>query len=130
MFTPQRKAWPGWSLTPLKRGSGPDSTPISNGPNLSEDGTAGKGKSVVFVEPVTPPLGRVSENAVGPVDPEALTYKVSKLEQEVGRDCSYNLFDLLLAFVILEALFGTLSISISNFFFVLIARVPYLSFGF
>ncbi|KAJ6421461.1 hypothetical protein OIU84_028773 [Salix udensis] len=69
MLTPQRKVWSGWSLTPRSE------TGQKNG---SESGSDPKGKSVDFVEQVTP-------NGVRPnLDGEDLADKVSKLENEVG----------------------------------------------
>lgn len=76
MFTPQRKAWSGWSLTPRgeKNGTGSVSNPTT------VDGLTGKGKSIVaFTEPRTP------QNGVGLVDDvESLAEKVSELENEVS----------------------------------------------
>ncbi|KAL9427588.1 hypothetical protein AB3S75_029722 [Citrus x aurantiifolia] len=82
MFTPQRKAWSGWSLTPRgeKNGTGSVSNPTT------VDGLTGKGKSIVaFTEPRTP------QNGVGLVDDvESLAEKVSKLENELF-EYQYNM---------------------------------------
>lgn len=82
MFTPQRKAWSGWSLTPRgeKNGTGSGSNPTT------VDGLTGKGKSVVaFTEPRTP------QNGVGLVDDvESLAEKISKLENELF-EYQYNM---------------------------------------
>ena len=76
MFTPQKKAWSGWSsLTPRKSVLGSGQNPNSV--------DAGKGKTVAFVE-TTPNLengGNILVDAAG--DPELLAEKVSKLEIEV-----------------------------------------------
>ncbi|KAJ0043912.1 hypothetical protein Pint_18833 [Pistacia integerrima] len=86
MFTPQRKVWSGWSLTPRTEKNGTGSG--SNGQNLnpsSVDGTVGKGKSVAFVEPVTP------QNGVGPgQEMESLAEKISRLENELF-EYQYNM---------------------------------------
>lgn len=69
MLTPQRKVWSGWSLTPRSE---------AGQKNGSESGSDPKGKSVDFVEQVTP-------NGVRPnLDGEDLADKVSKLENEVS----------------------------------------------
>ncbi|XP_031279264.1 protein CROWDED NUCLEI 1 [Pistacia vera] len=86
MFTPQRKVWSGWSLTPRTEKNGTGSG--SNGQNLnpsSVDGTVGKGKGVAFVEPVTP------QNGVGPgQEMESLAEKISRLENELF-EYQYNM---------------------------------------
>ncbi|KAH7851973.1 hypothetical protein Vadar_019016 [Vaccinium darrowii] len=90
MFTPQRKVWSGWPLTPRtepakKNGSGTGSDPNSNP----------KGKSVAFLDsPPTPPppvgfLGENGEDAASVVD------KISKLENELF-DYQYNMGILLI----------------------------------
>lgn len=75
MFTPQRKVWSGWTLTPRSQvprsGSGSDPSP----------GADGKGKGVVPAEPVTPPLG---SNGTVMDDGGHAVDKVSLLEKEVG----------------------------------------------
>ncbi|XP_030512310.2 nuclear matrix constituent protein 1 [Rhodamnia argentea] len=80
MFTPQRKVWSGWTLTPPsqapKSGSG-------SGPNPSADG---KGKSIVPAEPVTPLLG--SNGMV--VEGGDSVDKVSLLEKELF-EYQYNM---------------------------------------
>ncbi|EEF36393.1 DNA double-strand break repair rad50 ATPase, putative [Ricinus communis] len=93
MFTPQRKVWSGWSLTPRseKTGSGSDSK--MNGLNNVNSGDASvlKGKSVAFAEPVTP-------NGVGLAldgDDVGLVEKISKLENELF-DYQYNMGILLI----------------------------------
>lgn len=79
MFTPQKKVWSGWSLTPRTEKNGTGSG--SDGPNLNSiDGTVGKGKSVAIVEPVTP------LNGDGPgQETESLAQKISRLENEVKK---------------------------------------------
>lgn len=75
MFTPQKKVWSGWSLTPRSEAG------QNNG---SESGSDPKGKSVGFVEQVTP-------NGVRPnLDGEYLADKVSKLENELF-EYQYNM---------------------------------------
>lgn len=80
MFTPQRKVWSGWSLTPRSEKNGTGSGPNGQTPNpTTADGIAGKGKSVAFTEPKTP------LNGVGSVDDmESLAEKALKLENEVS----------------------------------------------
>ncbi|XP_065854386.1 nuclear matrix constituent protein 1 [Euphorbia lathyris] len=86
MFTPQKKAWSGWTRTPRtdvqKSGLGADrNTP--NNPN-SGDGSVLRGKSVALADPVTP-------NGVGhDLDGEGLVNKISKLENELF-DYQYNM---------------------------------------
>ena len=92
MFTPQRKVWSGWSLTPRSgaqkdaAGSGSKLSPRNGGVG---DGNVSKGKSAGFVEPVTPGenggnmVDRPGEVALGR---EALVEKVSKLENEVSEN--------------------------------------------
>ncbi|GAV75637.1 hypothetical protein CFOL_v3_19115 [Cephalotus follicularis] len=80
MFTPQRKTWGGWSLTPrtYKSGASGSESNLSRG-----DGTLVKGKDVAFVEPPTPVAG----NVVGPSD---LAEKIAKLEHELF-EYQYNM---------------------------------------
>ncbi|KAF8011319.1 hypothetical protein BT93_J1811 [Corymbia citriodora subsp. variegata] len=81
MFTPQRKAWSGWTLTPRshapKSGSG-------SGPDPSADG---KGKSIVPAEPVTPPLG---SNGIVVDGGDSSAHKVALLEKELF-EYQYNM---------------------------------------
>ncbi|KAK1555010.1 hypothetical protein Q3G72_020403 [Acer saccharum] len=86
MFTPQKKVWSGWSLTPRSEKNGTGSGSNAQNPNSSTvDGTVEKGKSVAFVEPVTP------QNGVGLVEhPGSLADKISKLENELF-DYQYNM---------------------------------------
>ncbi|XP_021296818.1 protein CROWDED NUCLEI 1 [Herrania umbratica] len=79
MFTPQRKVWSGWSLTPGKKVDGSGSDPNSNGVAV------GKGKGVAFVEPVTP-----NGNGLGSEDHEGVPEKVLRLENELF-DYQYNM---------------------------------------
>lgn len=82
MFTPQRKAWSGWTLSP--RGQAPRSG-SGSGPDPSADG---KGKSIVPAEPVTPPLGSNGMVVVdGGGDPAG---RVSLLEKELF-EYQYNM---------------------------------------
>ncbi|KAJ4961469.1 hypothetical protein NE237_021379 [Protea cynaroides] len=59
MFTPQKKAWSGWSLTPHKNAGGSLTNPRNGG---GADGSAAKGKAVAFLEGPPPPVGLLSEN--------------------------------------------------------------------
>ncbi|KAF8407876.1 hypothetical protein HHK36_007014 [Tetracentron sinense] len=63
MFTPQRKVWSRWSLTPRsetqKNGVGSVSNPSNGG---GGDGTVAKGKTVAFLEEPSTPLGFLGEN--------------------------------------------------------------------
>lgn len=83
MFTPQRKVWSSWSLTPRseaqKSGAGSDpNTNVNGAKNLnSVDGSLLKGKTVAFAEPVTP-------NGVGSALEGDVLEKISNLESEVG----------------------------------------------
>ncbi|KAK9271917.1 hypothetical protein L1049_002283 [Liquidambar formosana] len=101
MFTPQRKVWSGWSLSPRTEpqknanGSGSNSNPRDDG---ISDGTVVKGKNVSFVEAATPPAGLVGENGGEMVvgsggaagDREAVVDKVLKLENELF-EYQYNM---------------------------------------
>ena len=80
MFTPQRKVWSGWPLTPRseKNGSGSGSDPNSNPRNGD---IVAKSKSVAFVES-TPPQ-TIGENG-GTMDRNSMVEKISKLENEVS----------------------------------------------
>ncbi|XP_059645323.1 nuclear matrix constituent protein 1 [Cornus florida] len=95
MFTPQKKGWSGWSLSPKsalaqKNGSGSDSNPNSNIRNAE---TVAKGKSVTFIESTPQPrqmgsLGEKGGNMVvrlddAAVDQESVLEKVSNLENEL-----------------------------------------------
>ncbi|KAI8032377.1 Protein CROWDED NUCLEI 1 [Camellia lanceoleosa] len=92
MFTPQRKVWSGWSLTPRtepvqKNGSVSGSDPVLNPRNVE---TVVKGrKTVAFVESTTPPppLGSLGENGGTKV---AIVEKLSKLENELF-EYQYNM---------------------------------------
>ncbi|XP_010265318.1 PREDICTED: protein CROWDED NUCLEI 1 isoform X2 [Nelumbo nucifera] len=63
MFTPQRKVWSGWSLTPRsdvrKNGGASVPNPRNGG---GGDGSVAKGKSVAFLEGPPPPLGSLADN--------------------------------------------------------------------
>lgn len=72
MFTPQRKAWAGWSLTPHRRGDGSGS-----------NGTEGRGKALALEEPVTP-------NGVGSGEADGVAEKISRLENELF-EYQYNM---------------------------------------
>ncbi|KAI4387863.1 hypothetical protein MLD38_000254 [Melastoma candidum] len=82
MFTPQRKVWPGWSLSPKS------ATQVNgSGAKVINDG--GKGKGVVNTvgsEPATPLLGA---NGVA-FDSDDLKDKVTQLEKELY-EYQYNL---------------------------------------
>ncbi|XP_028108259.1 protein CROWDED NUCLEI 1-like [Camellia sinensis] len=92
MFTPQRKVWSGWSLTPRtdpvqKNGYVSGSDPVLNPRNVE---TVVKGrKTVAFVESTTPPppLGSLGENGGTKV---AIVEKLSKLENELF-EYQYNM---------------------------------------
>ncbi|XVF31728.1 hypothetical protein REPUB_Repub17cG0017300 [Reevesia pubescens] len=75
MFTPQRKVWSGWSLTPGNKVDGSGSDPNSNGVVVGK----GKGKGAAFAECVTP-IG----NGIGSEDLEGVPEKVLRLENEVS----------------------------------------------
>ncbi|XVE71962.1 hypothetical protein DITRI_Ditri11bG0000400 [Diplodiscus trichospermus] len=79
MFTPQRKVWPGWSLTPGKKIDGSASDPNSNGVAI------GKGKGAASVEPFTP-----NGNGFGSEDQEGVPEKVLRLENELF-EYQYNM---------------------------------------
>lgn len=91
MFTPQRKVWSGWSLTPR---SGAQKNAAGSDSNLSPR-NGGVGDSEALAEPVTP-----GENGGSVVDrpgegvssSEAFVQKVSKLESEVGESFDFCLF--------------------------------------
>ncbi|OMO94696.1 putative DNA double-strand break repair rad50 ATPase [Corchorus olitorius] len=73
MFTPQKKVWSNWSLTPGKKVDGSGSDPDSNGVAL------GKGKGAAFAEPVTP-----NGNGLRLEDHEGVPEKVVRLEAEIS----------------------------------------------
>ncbi|XP_043716530.1 nuclear matrix constituent protein 1-like [Telopea speciosissima] len=117
MFTPQKKAWSGWSLTPHKNTGGSITNPRNGG---VADGSAAKGKAVAFLDGPPPPAALLSNNgrktldenvAVGEdtevwrrfreaglldeaslerKDKEAIMEKVSKLENELF-EYQYNM---------------------------------------
>ncbi|KAL7221522.1 hypothetical protein ACSBR1_023472 [Camellia fascicularis] len=98
MFTPQRKVWSGWPLTPRSEkngsgsGSGSDSDPNSN-PRNGE--TASRGKGVALIESTTlPPMGLLGENGGtkkdAALDRETTVEKISKLENELF-EYQYNM---------------------------------------
>lgn len=84
MFTPQRKVWTGWALSPRSRaprvGSG-------SGPEDPGPGAEGKGKSIVPAEPVTPPPPPPGSNGMV-TDGAGSAADVPLLEKEVGVDNS------------------------------------------
>ncbi|XVF20585.1 hypothetical protein REPUB_Repub12eG0013200 [Reevesia pubescens] len=81
MFTPQRKVWSGWPLTPSKKVDGSGSDPNSNGVAAGK----GKEKGPAFAEPMTPKgNGLVSE------DQEGVPEKVLRLENELF-EYQYNM---------------------------------------
>ncbi|XP_042500812.1 nuclear matrix constituent protein 1-like isoform X2 [Macadamia integrifolia] len=59
MFTPQKKTWSGWSLTPHKNTGGSITNPRNGG---GADGSAAKGKGVAFLDGPPPPVGLLSDN--------------------------------------------------------------------
>lgn len=74
MFTPQRKIWSGWPLSPPQKndvsGSGPDP----------------KGKSVAFLDSTPPPpVGFLGQNGGTEESPASVVHKISKLENEVRK---------------------------------------------
>ncbi|KAK8569096.1 hypothetical protein V6N13_106974 [Hibiscus sabdariffa] len=79
MFTPQRKVWSGWPLTPGKKVDGSGSDPKSNGVSV------GKGKGTAFAEPFTPNF-----KDVGPEDQEGLRENLLRLENELF-EYQYNM---------------------------------------
>ncbi|OMO80133.1 putative DNA double-strand break repair rad50 ATPase, partial [Corchorus capsularis] len=79
MFTPQKKVWSNWSLTPGKKVDGSGSDPDSNGVAL------GKGKGAAFAEPVTP-----NGNGLRLEDHEGVPEKVVRLEAELF-EYQYNM---------------------------------------
>ncbi|XP_057488191.1 nuclear matrix constituent protein 1-like [Actinidia eriantha] len=93
MFTPQRKVWSGWPLTPRSEkngsGSGSGSDPNSNPRNGD---IVAKSKSVAFVE--STPLQTIGENGET-MDRNSMAEKISKLENELF-DYQYNMGILLI----------------------------------
>ncbi|XP_057462621.1 nuclear matrix constituent protein 1-like [Actinidia eriantha] len=89
MFTPQRKVWSGWPLTPRSEKNGSGSDPNSN-PRNGDIVT--KSKSVAFVESTPPPT--IGENG-GTMDRDSMVEKISKLENELF-DYQYNMGILLI----------------------------------
>ncbi|XP_058179427.1 nuclear matrix constituent protein 1-like [Rhododendron vialii] len=84
MFTPQRKIWSGWPLSPAQKndvsGSGPDP----------------KGKSVAFLDSTPPPpVGFLGQNGGTEESPAPVVDKISKLENELF-DYQYNMGMLLI----------------------------------
>ncbi|XWS75406.1 hypothetical protein CRYUN_Cryun01aG0084300 [Craigia yunnanensis] len=79
MFTPQRKVWSGWSLTPGKKMDESGSDPNSNRVAVW------KGKGAASAEPVTP-----NGNGVGSEDQEGVPDKVLRLENELF-EYQYNM---------------------------------------
>ncbi|KAF7135186.1 hypothetical protein RHSIM_Rhsim08G0079900 [Rhododendron simsii] len=84
MFTPQRKIWSGWPLSPAQKndvsGSGPDP----------------KGKSVAFLDSTPPPpVGFLGQNGGTEESPASVVDKISKLKNELF-DYQYNMGMLLI----------------------------------
>ncbi|CAK9143859.1 unnamed protein product [Ilex paraguariensis] len=92
MFTPQRKVWSGWSLTPRsepaqKNGSGSDLNPTSS-PRNGE--TVSKGKGIAFMGSTPPPpAGLLGDNS-GNLENEGVVERISKLENELF-EYQYNM---------------------------------------
>ncbi|GAB2276874.1 hypothetical protein Dimus_011585 [Dionaea muscipula] len=87
MSTPQRRRWPGFSLTP--RSENQRSTTTTKGLSSNTrigDGSLGMGKSVAFQESSPPASATAYENSRGPTDEESdpvgLAEMVTKLENE------------------------------------------------
>ena len=78
MFTPQRKVWSGWPLTPRSEKNGSGSDPNSNPRNGD---IVAKSKSAAFVKSTPPPtIGETD----GTMDRDSMVEKISKLENEVS----------------------------------------------
>ncbi|GAB4827432.1 hypothetical protein Ancab_034317 [Ancistrocladus abbreviatus] len=93
MFTPQKRAWSGWSLTP--RSESQKSAGLNSNPKIV-DGSLAKGKSISFLDAGSP-FGnggkltlRSDEEAAEGTDPEVLAEKVSKLDNELF-EYQYNM---------------------------------------
>ncbi|GAB2299908.1 hypothetical protein Dimus_033957 [Dionaea muscipula] len=95
MSTPQRRRWPGFSLTP--RSENHRSTTTNKGLSSNTrigDGSLGVGKSVAFLESSPPSGATAYENGRGPTDKESdpvgLAEMVTKLENELF-EYQYNM---------------------------------------
>lgn len=80
MFTPQRKVWSGWSLTPRTEPAQKNGSGSVSGHNLNGVITA-EGKDIVRDESIPPHPKDLLENNGETMD---LTDKLSKLENEVS----------------------------------------------
>lgn len=80
MFTPQRKVWSGWSLTPRTEPAQKNGSGSGSGHNLNGVITA-EGKDIVRDESTPPHPKDLLENNGETMD---LTDKLSKLENEVS----------------------------------------------
>ncbi|GAB4831763.1 hypothetical protein Ancab_005775 [Ancistrocladus abbreviatus] len=97
MFTPQRRPWSGWSLTPRTENQKSTGLNLNSNSNAKiVDGSLAKGKSVSFLETGSAYGNggslalRSDDVAVEGMDPEALAEKVSKLENELF-EYQYNM---------------------------------------
>lgn len=95
MFTPQKKPWSGWSLTPRREqngsATGSGSAPGNSNPRNGET-TVGKDKGLLFIESAPDSL---AAEKYADLDKEAVCHKLSKLENEL-LEYQYNMGILLI----------------------------------
>lgn len=90
MFTPQRKPWSGWTLTPRREQNGSatgSGSAAANSDPRNGKTAVGKDKGLLFMDS-TP--NNLAAEKYADLDKEALCDKLSKLENEVSKDTYFT----------------------------------------